>query len=282
MPFTDAIDPRLPVGVFDSGVGGLTVLKALAGLLPMEDFLYLGDTARLPYGAKSRESVVRYALQCTRRLLEMGVKGLVIACNTASAAALPALREAYPGLPVIGVVEPGARAACAVNASGNMAVIATEGTVRDGAYKTAILKLCPGMRVESQACTLFVALAEEGWTGGELVERIIEKHLAPLFARFAPKRPDSLVLGCTHFPVLAESLAAVAGPETAIIDSAVTTAAEVRDILRTRRLLHPERPKGETGTIRFFATDGAARFARVGGIFLGESIDPKTVDLVDL
>ncbi len=269
----------MPIGVFDSGVGGLTVLKALAELMPAEDFLYLGDTARLPYGTKSPESVIRYALQSSKSLVERGIKLLTVACNTASAAALPALEAAYPGIPVTGVIRPGARAACALNKAGGMAVIATESTVKNGAYQKAILELCPDMRVEAQPCSLFVALAEEGWTRGELVERIVEKSLAPLFERFAPDLPDSLVLGCTHFPLLAQAIANVAGPSVAIIDSAMTTAREVRDLLKARDLL---RTGPRAGTTAFFATDGRDRFARVGGIFLGRELSPQDVTLVDL
>jgi len=275
----NAIAKELPIGVFDSGVGGLTVLKALTELMPAEDFLYLGDTARLPYGAKSPETVVRYALQSSKILVERGVKLLTVACNTASAAALPALEAAYPGIPVVGVIRPGARAACAVNKACGMAVIATEGTVRNGAYQKAILELCPDMRVEAQPCPLFVALAEEGWTEGDLVERIVEKSLAPLFERFAPARPDSLVLGCTHFPVLANAIRNVAGPDVAIIDSALTTARDVRSLLGDRGLLQDQ---GRTGRTAFFATDGRERFARVGGIFLGRELAPEDVTLVDL
>ncbi|MGE4553435.1 MAG: glutamate racemase [Desulfovibrionaceae bacterium] len=273
------LDANLPVGVFDSGVGGLTVLKELMRLLPGEDFRYLGDTARLPYGTKSRESVIRYALQSSKHLVDQGVKLLVVACNTASSAALPALEAAYPGLPVVGVVRPGAKAGCDLNANGRMAVIATEGTVRGGAYQQAILELCPAMRVEAQACSLFVSLAEEGWTSGELVEAIVRKSLAPLWARFGAETPGCLVLGCTHFPVLAGAIQNVVGPEVAVIDSAVTTAQEVRHLLRERGLL---RARKDGGTPKFYATDGQERFARVGSIFLGRELTPGDVALVDL
>ena len=281
----------LPIGVFDSGVGGLTVLRELLELLPDERFRYLGDTARLPYGTKSQESVIRYALQSSRHLVEnggpsnghQGVKLLVVACNTASSVALPALEAAYPGLPVVGVVRPGAKAGCDLNTSGRMAVIATEATVRGGAYQRAVLDICPRMRVEAQACSLFVALAEEGWTSGELVEAIVKKSLAPLFARFGETPPDCLVLGCTHFPVLAGAIGNVVGPEIAVIDSARTTAREVREVLRSRGLLRPaDSPIPETDRVQFFATDGPERFARVGSIFLGRELKAQDVGLVDL
>ena len=167
----------------------MTVLKALHELLPQEDYIYLGDTARLPYGTKSRDSIIRYALQSSRHLTSQGIKLLVVACNTASASALPALEAAYPGVPVVGVIKPGARAGCALNTTGRLAVITTESTVQGGAYQQAILELCPKMRVEAQACSLFVALAEEGWTQGPLVEQIAAKYLSPPFPTF--RRPSS-------------------------------------------------------------------------------------------
>ncbi|WP_051260988.1 glutamate racemase [Desulfovibrio inopinatus] len=268
-----------PIGVFDSGVGGLTVLRELLRLLPEEDYIYLGDTARLPYGAKSPETVIRYALQSSRHLIDRGVKMLVIACNTATSAALPALEAAYPNIPVVGVVRPGARAACAVNANGRMAVIATEATVRGAAYQKAILELCPDMHVESLACPLFVALAEEGWTEGDVVNAIIAKQLEPLLSRFGDQPPDSLVLGCTHFPVLAKSIIQVVGPNVAVIDSAATTAQEVKHLLHTRALYANRTSCGHIG---FLATDGPERFARVGSIFLGRTLTPHDVSLVDL
>lgn len=273
---------RLPIGVFDSGVGGLTVLRALRELLPGEDFRYLGDTARLPYGTKSRESVVRYALQSSRHLVAQGVKLLVVACNTATAAALPELAEAYPGIPVVGVVRPGARVGCALNTNGRIAVMATESTVQGGAYQAAIRELCPSMRIEAAACSLFVALAEEGWTDGPLVEGIVKRYLDPLFARFGDEPPTSLVLGCTHFPLLAGAISKVAGEGVAVIDSAVTTAQEVRELLVRHGLSHPEPDRPDAGKTHFFATDGRERFARVGSIFLGRAIDPAQVTIVDL
>lgn len=268
-----------PIGVFDSGVGGLTVLKALEERLPAEDYLYLGDTARLPYGAKSPQSVTRYALQCTRLLADRGIKLLVVACNTASSVALPALTAAYPGLPVVGVVRPGARAGCRLTRTRRLAVIATEGTVAGGAYQAAIREFCPEMEIIALACPLFVALAEEGWTEGEVAEAAARRYLAPLFAGPAAGRPDTLVLGCTHFPLLETAIARVAGPGVAIVDSAATTAAEVAGRLAASGLAAP-RPG--PGAARFLATDGAARFARVGGRFLGRDLAESDVAIVDL
>lgn len=270
--------PTLPIGVFDSGVGGLTVLRALASRLPDEDFLYLGDTARLPYGAKSPASVARYALQCAQLLVARGIKLLVVACNTASSVALPALREAFPGLPVLGVVLPGARAACERTATGRIAVIATESTVQGGAYHRAIVKIRPNAEIRQKACPLFVALAEEGWTEGPLVEAIAGEYLRPLFAEFGEQGPDSLVLGCTHFPALAQSISNVVGPDVIVIDSAATTATEVAAYL-TDKGLAAQNGKGD---VHFLATDGAERFARVGGVFLGRSLRVADVEVVDL
>lgn len=270
---------KLPIGVFDSGVGGLTVLKALAERLPHEDFLYLGDTARLPYGTKSPRSVARYALQCTEKLVQRGVKMLVVACNTASSVALPPLNEAYPELTVVGVVRPGARAGCLATRTRRIAVLATESTVRGGAYQDAIRELCPQMKITSLACPLFVALAEEGWTEGPIVEGVAARYLDPLYAVPPEERPDVLVLGCTHFPVLAGAIARVAGPGTTVIDSAATTAEEVAEGLEDGGLLHPG---NEPGTVRFLATDDPERFARVAGTFLGRPLTPGDVTIIDL
>jgi glutamate racemase len=279
-----APDRAAPIGVFDSGVGGLTVLAALRVRLPTEHFVYLGDTARLPYGTKSGETVVRYALQASEALVERGIKALVVACNTATAAALPALRERFPELAVIGVVEPGAEAACAATRSGRIAVIATEGTVRGGAYQQAILRGRPDADVAALPCQLFVALAEEGWSSGPVVDAAIRAYLEPLFAlppgaTAGSPRPDVLVLGCTHFPMLRAALADFVGEGVTLVDSAVTTAAAVEATLAARGLL---RGAGPRGAVQLLATDGIERFARVGGRFLGEPIAPSDVTLIDL
>ncbi len=270
-------DPR-PIGVFDSGMGGLTVLRALAARLPRERFVYLGDTARLPYGTKSAETVQAYALQATRLLLDQGVKMLVIACNTASAVALYTLKEAWLPMPVIGVIEPGARAGVAATRNRRIAVIATEGTVKGGAYARAIRKLDAEAEIVQQPCQVFVALAEEGWTNAPATRAAIEHYLGPLFG--GASAPDTLVLGCTHFPVLAEAIRQVIGTHVALVDSAETTASAVAEALAAAKLDSTEAPSGRT--IRFLATDSPERFARVGAIFLGSAIDPDSVELVDL
>jgi glutamate racemase len=269
-----------PVGVFDSGVGGLTVLRALQRALPAENFIYLGDTARLPYGTKSPRTVERYAVQAARVLVERGIKALVVACNTASAVALRRLREAYAPLPVFGVVEPGAIAAAAASRSGCIAVAATESTIRGGAYQRAILTCRPDARVVARPCPLLVTLAEEGWVDGAVPRAVLDAYLgAWLHPHGAAWQPDCLVLGCTHFPVLRTLLAEVAGPEIAIVDSADTTAAVVRAALcRCRELPLP----ASAGACMLLATDDQARFARVGQVFLGAPISASEVELVDL
>lgn len=268
---------QLPIGVFDSGIGGLTVLKALMERLPQERFLYLGDTARLPYGTKTAQTVERYALQAVGELVRRGVKAVVVACNTASAAALPALIARYPELPVIGVIEPGAAAAVAATHSGRIAVVATEGTVRGGAYQREILKRLPRAEVKAVAATLFVALAEEGWTEGELALAAARRYLAPLFTDPAAA-PDVLVLGCTHFPPLAGAIGQVAGSGVRIVDSALTTAGAVEQVLRTRGISADL----VAGGVRFLVTDGEDRFARVGPVFLGRFIVLEEIERVDL
>jgi glutamate racemase len=211
--------------VFDSGVGGLTVLRALREALPDRDFVYLGDTARLPYGTKSQETVARYSLQCAAALVRRGIGRLVVACNTASASALVALRERYPELPVTGVIEPGAQAAVAASVSQHIAVVGTEGTIRGGAYGAAIERCNPMARVTARACSMFVALAEEGWTEGPIAEGVAREYLEPIFA--AADAPDTLVLGCTHFPLLTTAIRRALPPGVRIVDSAATTARAV-------------------------------------------------------
>jgi len=274
---TRALPRELPIGVFDSGIGGLTVLRALMDRLPQEQFLYLGDTARLPYGTKTAATVERYALQAVDELIRRGVKALVVACNTACAAALPALQAAHPDLPVIGVIEPGAAAAVAATRSGRIAVLATEGTVRGGAYQREILKRRPTAEVIAIPATLFVALAEEGWTDGEVAIAAARRYLAPLFAA-AQLAPDVLVLGCTHFPPLIAAIRETAGKGIAIVDSAVTTASALAQLLEARLLA----TQAGTGQAHFLVTDGEERFARVGPVFLGREMMRAAIERVDL
>ncbi|ODS59189.1 MAG: glutamate racemase [Acidobacteria bacterium SCN 69-37] len=268
----------LPIGVFDSGVGGLTVLRALRRRLPAESLIYLGDTARVPYGTKSVASIVRYAAQATDHLVSRGVKMLVVACNTASAVSIDPLRERFAPLPVIGVVEPGAEAAVAVSRRQHHLVLATESTVRRHAYAQAIARLAPGARVDEQACSLFVALAEEGWTDGEVPDAVARTYLAPRMTHDSGG-PDTIVLGCTHFPLLHDAIRSAVGPDVAIVDSATTTAEAVARVLAADDLLTTH---GRSGALTLLATDGPDRFAAVGARFLGEPIGAADVEVVDL
>ena len=271
------IRANAPIGVFDSGMGGLTVLRALEAAMPGQSFIYLGDTARLPYGTKSALTVQRYAVRASQELVSRGVCALVVACNTASAVALDALREAYSDIPVFGVVEPGARAASQVPDARRIAVFATESTVRGQAYQRALLNNNGGLVVRSRPAQLLVALAEEGWLSGEVPEATLRGYLSG-WLRW---QPDVLLLGCTHFPVFREALQELAGERIVIVDSAATTAAEVAAAMPQRE----ERQQSEsTGNVKpkrvLLATDDVARFKRVGKHFLGETIDQ--VELVDL
>jgi glutamate racemase len=270
------LSAAIPIGVFDSGVGGLTVLRALRSVMPAENFIYLGDTARLPYGTKSAETVVRYSLQCAAALIGRRIQCLVVACNTASASALGALRLHYPALPVVGVIEPGADAAVAASVSQHIAVIATEGTIGGGAYQTAIHRLNPSARVTSRACSLFVSMAEEGWTEGPIAEAVAHRYLDPIFQ--TDDAPDTLVLGCTHFPALAAAIRAVLPPHVTLVDSAATTAAAVLQQLGGASAT----PGTRGGAVTWLATDGAARFARVGSTFLGETLHAEAIEIIDL
>ncbi len=270
-------DKDLPIGVFDSGVGGLTVLKAIRSELPAENLVYLGDTARLPYGTKSPASIERYAIQAAEKLAEQGIKMLVVACNTASAVALAALRADLDPLPVIGVVEPGAAAAVHARPGGSHLVLATEATVRLAAYSNAIESRDEQATVREQACEMLVSLAEEGWTDGDIATRIIRRYLDE--ANEGGFEANSIILGCTHFPLLKEAIREVVGETVAIVDSASTTAHAVRETLQSGGQMRTAREKGDQ---RFLATDGATRFARVGGQFLGHALTFRDVELVDL
>lgn len=258
-------------------MGGLTVMRAITQRLPDETIVYLGDTARLPYGTKSPETVERYAVQAAQHLRSHDVKAIVVACNTASAVALPALERALAPLPVIGVVKPGAKAAVAASRNGRIAVIATEGTVRGGAYERAIVSLRGDAQVISQACPLFVALAEEGWIDNDVAALTARHYLAPMFGA-GGARPDALVLGCTHFPAFKSVIAQCVGPDVALVDSAASAAEEVERILRLSDLTTTRR----NGDHLFLATDAPERFARVGSLFLGCPIAQSRVELVDL
>jgi len=257
-------------------MGGLTVVRALKEHLPGENLIYLGDTARLPYGTKSADTVTRYAVQAARALIARDIKMLVVACNTVSAVALPTLQTGFEPLPVIGVIGPGAEAALAAAPKGPIAVMATEGTVKGGAYVRAIQALAPRMPVVQQAAPLLVPLAEEGLVKGEIARLAVERYVKPLLATVP--RPKALVLGCTHYPALKAMIAQVAGPDVVLVDGADTVAAHVGERLRELGLLNED----GGGTVHFLATDAPDRFANVGEIFLGQPIDPGSVDVIDL
>ena len=269
-----------PIGVFDSGVGGLTVLNELRRQLPGENLVYLGDTARVPYGTKSALSVTRYAKQAAQALINRDIKLLVIACNTVSAVAVEPLQLAFPGLPVVGVVHPGAVASCKATRNGHIGVIGTEGTVNNQAYQRAILNLKSDAVIQAQPCSLFVALAEEGWHNGSLVEEIVAECLKPLmtYSSDALNKMDTLVLGCTHFPALREPISKVLGHDVVLVDSAETTARYVSELLSTKQMANTE----EQGSVRFMVTDGPERFARVAQRFFDEPVEASSVELIDI
>lgn len=273
----DRTGNRHPIGVFDSGVGGLTVVRALRAAFPGEDIMYLGDTARVPYGSKSPRTVERYSLACQQFLLDRGVKLTLIACNTASANALPALVAASP-VPVIGAVEPGARSALAATRNRHLGVIGTLGTIRSSAYAKAIGALDPSAKLTALACPLLVPLAEEGWTDDrdDIAGLVARRYLAELFSRDVAI--DTLVLGCTHYPLLRGTLERVAcelaGHEVTVVDSASAMADAARDALGSG----PNR-RTSAGSLAVFATD-TSRLDELAPRFLGEPI--TGFELVDL
>jgi glutamate racemase len=274
---------HLPIGIFDSGVGGLTVLRAVQDLLPAEQIVYLGDTARLPYGTKSAESVQRYARHAAGHLVERGIKLLVVACNTASALALEQLREELAPMPVVGVVEPGAAASVARSNTQRHLVLATEATTGQQAYTRAILRLEPAAVVEELPCSLFVALAEEGWHAGPVADAVAAQYLGEIRQRAAADKPDTAILGCTHFPLLHAAIHKALGPAIEIVDSATTTAQEVQaELERDKLLLQSDAPENAPGKVQFVATDGVERFARVGSRFLGETFGAGDIELIDI
>ena len=278
------MNESLPIGIFDSGVGGLTVYRALHEQLPNERFIYLGDTARVPYGTKSLATVERYAVENARFLAAHGIKLLVVACNTASALALPAIRAALE-IEVVGVIGPGARAAAELRGraggNGTVGVIATESTVQSGAYTAAIRKADPQAEVIERSCPLFVPLAEEGWADNEVARTIAETYLKDLRTRV-----DTLVLGCTHYPILSEVIGTVVGDEVQLIDSGEATAAEVKLLLNMKGLARLTMPTGALerhlcdDLDHFYVTDAAERFARVAERFLGAK--PSRLEAVEV
>jgi glutamate racemase len=267
---------KRPLGVFDSGTGGLTVVRALREILPSEDIVYLGDTARVPYGTKGPATVVKYALACGKHLVTRDVKAIVIACNTVSAVAPDRLKVELD-LPVLGVIEPGARAAVAASKTNRIGVLATAGTIASGAYARAVQTMSTRAEVFGQAAPLLVPLAEEGWTEGDVPHLVVRRYLEPL----ARANVDVIVLGCTHYPLLAPIIEAEAkamiGESVRIVDSARWAAHDVQAFLAARGLAAQD---GKRGELRLLVTDVPARFGDLARRFLGE--DPPEVEQVDL
>ncbi len=259
------------IGVFDSGIGGLTVYKALKEKMPDETVVYLGDTARLPYGSKSRETIIRFSMDNAAFLMAQNVKIIVVACNSASSYAVEQLREKYPDIPVLGVIEPGAEAA--VNLGGQcIGVIGTSATIASNAYKNAIQELNTNARIISKDCPLFVPLVEEGWIDHPVTRMVIEEYLLPL----KKQSIESLVLGCTHYPVLKTLISEVLGQDIRLIDSAETTSDKVHSILKSLGWLRTANGSGDKND-RFFVTDFPERFKKVGEIFLERKIEEVEV-----
>jgi glutamate racemase len=251
------------IGVFDSGIGGLTVLKEIIRLLPDEDTIYLGDTARVPYGTKSSETVTHYAIENSSFLIEKGLKILVVACNTASAFSLTELKTIFP-LPMIGVIEPGVRKAVEVSGTKRIGVIGTEGTIKSDAYFEAIKSIDDEAQVFSKACPVFVPLAEEGWVENDIALLTAETYLK----NFKKKSIDTLVLGCTHYPILKETIKKVVGENIFLVDSAEETAKEVKQILGELDELSAKKEPCR----QFFTTDSSKRFESIGSHFFGDDI----------
>jgi len=274
------LDPKLPIGIFDSGVGGLTVYRALHERLPNERFVYLGDTARVPYGTKSLATVERYAVENSKFLQAHGIKLLVVACNTASALALPAIRQAVR-VPVIGVIEPGARAAVEAVSDGQIGVIATEATIQSRAYAEAIASINPRISVFEKACPLFVSLAEEGWAESDVTRTVARDYLA----EFSDASVQALVLGCTHYPILRKAISEGIGIDVKLIDSGEATAGEVRSLLARVGLANETRIFEQERQLcddldHFYVTDAATRFAKVAERFLGAA--PSVLEAVEV
>ena len=255
---------RQPIGVFDSGIGGLTVVKALIEDLPAESIVYFGDTARVPYGTKSKTTIVKFSLENVEFLLRFGVKCIVIACNTSSSWALPTLRK-YFKVPIVGVIRPGALAAVRETRNKRIGVIGTTATIQSRAYETAIQRIDPAIKVFSESCPLFVPLVEEGWLNGSISRQVAQQYLEPL----KRQRIDTLILGCTHYPLLAQTIQSVLGQDIVLVDSARQTVAEVQGVLMGADTLRDQQVRPR---YRFFVTDEPAHFSRISHRFLGRVI----------
>ncbi len=264
----------LAIGVFDSGMGGLTVLRSLRQALPEESFIYLGDTARLPYGTKSSDTVKQYAMQMARVLVERRIKALVIACNTATTAALPHLQTILPDMPVLGVVSPGAGAAIAATRNKRIVVLATETTIAANTYSKLITAKLPDAFIRARACSLLVALAEEGMVDNRIARETLLHYLTDVGDE------DTILLGCTHFPVFKPLLSTILPVGVSVVDSADATAEVLKQLLTEYQLLKPS--KASAPFVRYLVTDSVSRFQRVGELFLKEPLLISDIELVDV
>lgn len=269
---TESENRNLPIGVFDSGVGGLTVAKEIMRQLPGENIIYFGDTARVPYGNKSRETVTAYSRQIVEFLLGKGVKALVVACNTASAFALETIRNEVP-VPIIGVVKPGARTAAKTTKNGRIGVIGTEGTIKSGIYNEFLTQINAELSVYGKACPLFVPLVEEGWIDDPVTEEVVRRYMDSLLT----EKVDTIVLGCTHYPLLKRTIGKVVGEEIRLVNPAHETACELRTILEEKKLCRGE---NEAVHHRFYVSDGAEKFRDFANSILPcEIIETKDVNV---
>ena len=263
---------NLPIGVFDSGVGGLTVAKEIMNQLPNEKIIYFGDTARVPYGNKSKETVTAYSRQIVQFLLSKGVKAIVVACNTASAFALETIRHEI-SIPIIGVVKPGAKTAGETTKNGKIGVIGTEGTIKSGIYGEFLKKINPEVEVYGQACPLFVPLVEEGWSDDPVTEEVTRRYLKDLLN----SEIDTIVLGCTHYPLLRKVIGRVAGENVSLVNPAYESARELKRVLESENLLNDEQVSPHH---MFFVSDGAEKFREFANSILPcEIIETKDVNV---
>jgi glutamate racemase len=265
------LDTR-PIGVFDSGIGGLTVVKEVMKILPNEDIYYFGDTARVPYGNKSPETVTKFSFQNTRFLISKDVKAIVIACNTASAFSIDSVRSNF-SIPVLGVIEPGAYAAARETKKGKIGIIGTEGTIASRAYEKAIKKILPNAEILGYPCPLYVPIVEEGWAGSKVSYLVAEEYLAPL----KKAGVDTLVMGCTHYPLLKKVVRDVMGPDVALINPAEETAINLMQVLVQHNLQNELRSNSQ---YRYYVSDNADKFSKVGGNFLNRSV--FNIDKIDI
>ena len=257
--------PASPIGIFDSGIGGLTVLKEIGREIPSEDIVYFGDTAHLPYGTKSKETITKFSMDNIRFLQSFDVKMVIVACNTASSLSLEAVKEKFP-MPIIGVIEPGARQALTQTKNGRIGIIGTKATIGSGSYESSLKRLDPRAKVYSQACPLFVPFVEEGWLEGEIVSKVARIYLEGLKSFGI----DTLILGCTHYPLLAKVIGEIMGDKVKLVNSAEETAKEAKKLMTNLQIESPA--KKTEPSVRFYVSDEPEQFRALGERFLGRSI----------